>query len=113
MIEPMCEWLQKQKEQGRPVKIILQDNAGKNKKLQKRCRSADWKLGVFFQYTGKEKPQQNSLGETAFTTIVARSTAAINAANVPMAERYWLFPEATNTLTKLDWLQSVTINDVT
>ena len=46
-------------------------------------------------------------------TIAARLIAAMNAANVPMAERYRLFPEAANTLTKLDWLQSVTINDVT
>ena len=37
-IEPMREWLQKP---GKPVKIVWQDNAGENKKLQKRCSSAD------------------------------------------------------------------------
>ena len=33
MIKPICEWPHKQKEQGKPVKIIWQDNAGKNKKF--------------------------------------------------------------------------------
>ena len=37
----------------------------------------------------------------------------MNAASVPMTERFQLFPEAANTLTKLDWLQSMTINDLT
>ena len=113
MIEPMCERLQGQKEKGRAVKIIRQDNAGDNKKLQKRCSSADWKLDTDFEYTAKETPQQNSLAETAFTTIAARSRAALNAANVPMKERYRLFAEAANTATKLDWLQGVTIGNVT
>ena len=61
----------------------------------------------------KETPQQNSPAETVFTTTAARSQAAMNDANVPIADRYRLFPETANTLTKLDWLQSVTINDVT
>ena len=61
----------------------------------------------------KETPQQNSLAETAFTTIAARSRAAMNADNVPMTGRHRLFSEAENTVTKLDWLQSVTIDDVT
>ena len=37
----------------------------------------------------------------------------MNAANVPMKERFRLFPKAANTVTKLDWLQGVRINDVT
>ena len=84
----MCERLQKQKDQSRPVKIIRQDNAGENQKLQKRCSSSSWKLDVSFEYTAKETRQQNSLAKSAFTTIAAMSRAAMNAANVPMAERY-------------------------
>ena len=59
-----------------------------NKKLHKRCSSADWKLDVAFEYTAKETPQKNSLAETVLTTIAARSRAALNIANVPMKERY-------------------------
>jgi hypothetical protein len=70
-------------------------------------------LDAYFEYTAKETPQQNSLAETAFTTVSARARALLNAANVPMKERYRLFPEAANTVTKLDWLQGVTIDDVT
>ena len=36
MIEPMNEWLQKQKDEKKQVKIIWEDNAGENNKLQKR-----------------------------------------------------------------------------
>ena len=89
MIEPMCErLLQGQKEKDRAVKIIRQDNAGENRKLQKCCSSVDWKLDVDFEYTTKEIPQQNSLAETAFTTTTVRSRTALNVANIPMKERY-------------------------
>ena len=70
-------------------------------------------MDVDFEYTGKETPQQNSLAETTFTTIVERSRAALNAANIPMKERYQLFAEAANIVTKLNWLQGVTIGNVT
>ena len=88
MIKQMCEWLQKQKDRSRPVKTICQDNACENKKLQKCCSSSDWTLDVYFEYTAKETPEQKSLSETAFTTIAAKLRGAMNAANVPMAERY-------------------------
>ena len=32
------------------------DNAGENKKLEKRCGSADWKLDVKFEYTARDTP---------------------------------------------------------
>ena len=108
----MCERMHGQKDD-RAVKFIRQDNAGENRSLQNRCSSSDWKLEADFEYTAKETPQQNSLAENAFTIIAAMARALLNAANVPMEERYRLFPEAANTVTKLDWLQGVTINGVT
>ncbi len=41
MIEPMCERMHKIEKRGQAVKHLRQDNAGENKKLQKRAQSAD------------------------------------------------------------------------
>jgi hypothetical protein len=40
-IESMCQRIQAQTARGYPVLIIRQDNAGKNKNLEKRLHSAD------------------------------------------------------------------------
>jgi hypothetical protein len=67
MIEPTCEQFQKWKQRGKQVKCVrLDDNAGENKKLQKRCKSSDWKLRIKFEYTACVTPQQNSLLEVSF-----------------------------------------------
>jgi hypothetical protein len=42
-IESMCQHIQAQAARGHPVLIMRQDNAGENKKLEKRFHSADWK----------------------------------------------------------------------
>ena len=49
MIEPMCEQIHKMEKWGQPVKHLRQDNAGKNKKLQERAQSADWKINITFK----------------------------------------------------------------
>jgi hypothetical protein len=69
MIEPTCEQFYKWKQSGKQVKYVRLDNAGENKKLQKRCESSDWKLGIKFEYTAHATPQQNSLSEVGFTMI--------------------------------------------
>ncbi len=43
-IEPACMQLQKWKNDGKEVKIIQQDNAGKNKLFEDRAGGTDWKL---------------------------------------------------------------------
>jgi hypothetical protein len=40
-IESMCQRIQAQTSRGHPVLIMRQDNAGENKKLEKRLNSAD------------------------------------------------------------------------
>jgi hypothetical protein len=40
---------------------MRQDNAGENKKLERRLHSADWKLPVKMEYTAANTPQQNAL----------------------------------------------------
>ncbi len=41
-LESMCQRIQAQTARGYPVLIMRQDNAGENKKLEKRLHSADW-----------------------------------------------------------------------
>ena len=67
----------------------------------------DWKLPMDIEYRAKDTPQQNLMLETSFTTMAARSRAMTTAANVLTIERYRLFREAANHLTKLDWLTVV------
>lgn len=112
MIEPMCERMHKMKQLCKPVQRVRQDNAGENKKLKKRCKSADWKLDTEFEFTAKETPQQNSIAETGFTHLAAMSRSMLNAARVPIKQRYRLFPEAALTSTKLDWLSVAEVNGV-
>ena len=96
----------------KPVKIIRQDNAGENKKMMERAMSAEWHLTIKAEYTAPKTPQQNHAAENAFTVIAARSRAAMNHANLPQEERYTLFEEVANTITKLDWLTVIEINGV-
>ena len=93
-------------------KYLRQDNEGENLKIRARCKSVDWKLPVEIEYTAKNTPQQTSRSETSFATVAARAHAMMTAANLPMVERYRLFQEAANHLTKVDWLAVVNIGAV-
>ena len=113
IVEPTCRKLKKMEDlAGKPVKILRQDNAGENKKLQERIESADWsgKLKIAIEYTAKGTPQQNHLAELGFTVVAARARAAMNHASVPAEMRYLLFQEFSNTITKLDWLSRQVFN---
>jgi hypothetical protein len=93
------------------VKTIQQDNAGKNKLLQSRSDSASWKLGIAFEYTASNTPQQNHLAELAFATVINKARAMMAAAYVPLNVRYKLWKEAICTATDLDGLLLVTLNN--
>ncbi len=80
--------------------------------MEKRLHRADWKLPVKMEYTAANTPQQNALVEAEFTYLVAKARAAMHAAEVPMNRRLEFFPEVIMTMTKLDWLQLITINKV-
>ncbi len=51
MPKDMCTFMQQEKARGHPIKIIRQDNAGKNKKLVTLAQSKDWKLESIFENT--------------------------------------------------------------
>ena len=79
--------------------------------MENRLHSADWKLPVKMEYTAANTPQQNALVEVKFTYL-AKARAAMHAAEVPRNRRFEIFPEVIMTMTKLDWLQLITVNKV-
>jgi hypothetical protein len=79
-VESMCQHNQAQTARGYPILIMRQDNAGENKKLEKRLQSADWKLPVKMEYTAANTLQQNALVEVKSTYLAAKARAAMHAA---------------------------------
>uniref|UniRef100_A0A7S2KWV0 Integrase catalytic domain-containing protein n=1 Tax=Leptocylindrus danicus TaxID=163516 RepID=A0A7S2KWV0_9STRA len=107
MVKPTCEKLHKLKEKGNPVKIIRLDSAGENKLLMKQADSKDWKLNIEFEFTARGTPQQNSLAEVLFKTIMNKGRALMNAANLLEKMRYKLFMDAIKTATLLNGMMVV------
>jgi hypothetical protein len=69
MIKPTCAQLNRWKASGHRVKYIRMDNTGKNAALQERSDSSNWKLGIDFEYTAQNPPQQNYLAEQGFAHL--------------------------------------------
>ena len=88
------------------------DNAGENKLLEQRSGSADWKLGLKYEFTARDTPQQNHLAELGFSVIANRGRAMFSKANVPRELRYGLVGYCFNNATQLDGLVIITINGV-
>ena len=78
-----------------------------------RCKSADWKLPIDFEYTAARTPQQNSKVEVGFAVIANNVRSLMAAANVSAVIRRVIWIEAFDTATLLDGLMIVTINCVT
>jgi hypothetical protein len=114
IIEPTCEQFQKWKQSVKQVKCVRLDNAGENKKLQKRCKSSDWKLGIKFDYsTACATLQQNSLSEVGFAMVANQGRALMARANIPMAVRYRIYSEAFKMAMLLDGLVTIELDGVT
>jgi hypothetical protein len=113
MPKDMCAFMQQEKACGHLIKIIRQDNAGKNKKLVTLAQSKDWKLEAIFENTARNTPQQNSYAELAFTVIAAKTRAIMNAAQIPKGKQFKLWSEAATTVTALDNLIPVMWNGKT
>jgi hypothetical protein len=69
LIELACAQLQNWKQAGLGVTHVRLDNAGENTKLQKRTKSAAWKLGLQFEYNARDTRQQNQLAELGFAIL--------------------------------------------
>jgi hypothetical protein len=81
------------------VKFIRCDNAGENKTFKKQCIAE--KLGIEFEYTAPNTPQQNGVAERKFATLFGRSRAMMNQAGFTKQKREELWTEAANTATDL------------
>ena len=70
------------KAKGRPVQCVRLDNSGENKALETIANGPQFALGIHFEYTARRTPQQNSLAERGFTTILFRAKAIMHTAHL-------------------------------
>ena len=89
------------------------DGAGENRMLQQRADSAAWQLGIKFEYTARDSPQQNSLAEVGFATLTNRTRAVVYRANVPSKWKHKTYKSAALYVTDMDGLMLATINGET
>lgn len=82
------------------VKYLRCDNAGENIKTEEECHKQG--LGVTFEYTSPNTPQQNGRVERKFATLYGRVRSMMNAARLTGALRTGLWAECGRTATNLD-----------
>ena len=97
---------------GLPVQTVRCDNSGENIKLQETCSNKEWKLNVNFEFTSRETPQQNSIVEVGFATLLKRGLSIMIASKVPKQKRYLFFRKAFEAATLLDGLTIITLDNV-
>jgi hypothetical protein len=112
MVEPMCEQFKKWEQHGHKVDVVQMNNGGENLKLEKRAQSNDWNLGITFEKTAWDTPQQNGLAEIGITVVANKAQAMMAHANVPHKIKYKLFRKAYKTSALLDSFVVVTCNDI-
>jgi hypothetical protein len=86
--------------------------AEKKLKLEKWAQSNDWKLGITFEKTARDTPQQNGLAEIGITVVADKAQAMMAHANVPHKIKYKLFKEAYKTSTLLDSFIVISCNNI-
>ena len=82
------------------IKRIRLDNSGENKSLQKECDKQN--LGIIFEFTAPETPQQNSLAERRIPTLMGRARAMLIQAGLEAKYKEEFWCEVISTATKLD-----------
>jgi hypothetical protein len=83
MVEPTCEKFKLWEQHRHKVEVVCMDNGGENIKLESRAKSKDWQLGIVFEKTARDTPQQNSLAEIGLTVIANKACALMAQANIP------------------------------
>ena len=78
------------------IKRIRLDNSGEDKSLQKECDKQN--LGIIFEFTAPETPQQNSVAVRRIPTLMGRARAML--IEPKYKEEFWC--EVISTATKLD-----------
>jgi hypothetical protein len=82
------------------VNKIRLDNSGENKTLQKKCEHLH--TGIKFEFTAPGTPQQNSLVERKFSTLIGRARSMMTEAGLRGAQKQMLWCEVAHTATKLN-----------
>ena len=70
---------------GKVVKYIRCDNAGENIKLKEECERLN--LGIEFEFTAPNTPQQKGIVERIFATLYGRGRALLNKAGFNLKPR--------------------------
>jgi hypothetical protein len=102
MVEPTCEKFKLWEQHGHKVEVVRMDNGGENIKLESRAKSKDWQLGIVFEKTARDTPQQNSLAKIGLTVIANKARTLMAQANIPQRIKYKIFREAYKTAAILD-----------
>ena len=82
------------------TKYLRCDNAGENHKTEEECYKQG--LGITFEYTSPNTPQQNGKVERRFATLYGRVRSMMNGAGLTGNLRSGLWAECARTATKLD-----------
>ena len=82
------------------IKRIRLDNSGENRSLQKECDKAN--LGITYEFTAPESPQQNSVAERRIPTLMGRARAMLIQAGIESKYKGEFWCEVISTATKLD-----------
>ena len=80
------------------VKVIMCDNAGENKSLEKELSDKNIK----FEYAASGTPQQNGVVERAFATLYNRIRSMMHSAGIGKEMREKLWAECVQTATLID-----------
>ena len=88
------------------TKFVRCDNAGENMRAEQKCLKDG--LGVTFEYTAPNTPQQNGRVERKVATLYGRVRSLLNAACLSTEFRKGLWAECARTATYLDNLNSDT-----
>ena len=85
-------------EEGINVEIIRCDNAGENYKLKEVLENEN--MGIKFEFTAVDTPQQNGKVERKFATLYGRVRSALNQAKLKPFLRFGLWAECAKTMTE-------------
>ena len=100
-IELFPTWIKELKAKyGIDIKYVRLDNSGENKGLQDECEKQN--LGIIFEFTAPDTPQQNSMVERKIPTLVGRSRAMMLTAGFSQQDKRKFWCEVISTATKLD-----------
>ena len=100
-IELFPIWIKELKAKyGIDIKYIRLDNSGENRSLQKECDKQN--LGIIFEFSTSDTPQQNSVVERKIPTLMGRSRAMMLTAGFSQQDKRKFWCEVISTATKLD-----------